>query len=96
MFTTDTAIYTAYDDHRAYDPAEAEKNLMRAVLKTAMDDISRRGEARRDARLFFNSNDDNYLFSFISICRHLCLCPHTIRELVGVRPMPSLTERMAA
>ncbi len=96
MLKTDTAIYTAYEDHRAFDPAESERNLMREILKTAMDDINRRGEARRDARLFFTSNDELYLFSFISICRHLNLCPQTIRDLVGVSPMPSLAERMAA
>ena len=96
MYTTDTAIYTAYDDHRAYDPAESERNLMRAVLKSAMDDMTRRGEARRDARLFFTSDDDDYLLSFVSICRHLALCPHTIRELVGIRPTVSIADRMAA
>ena len=80
----DTAIYTAYDDHKETDIAEPERNLMRAILKSAMDDMSKRGEALRDALLFFNNPDDSYLFSFRSICNHLDLCPLTIRFLVGL------------
>ncbi len=96
MLTTDTAIYTAYDDHRDYDVAESERNLMRAVLKTAMDDITKRGEAYREARVFFSSEDDYYLFSFLSICRHLELCPRTIRAFVGVYPISAIRKLMAA
>lgn len=80
----ESAIYTAYDDHRQKDPAEAERNLMRAVLRTAMDDIRRRGEAHRDARRYFLSSDDHYLFSFLSVCTHLELCPRTIQTVVGL------------
>lgn len=95
MFLPDTAIYVAYEDHRWLDTAEAERNLMRAILKSAMDDMNKRGEALREARLFFLCEDESYLFSFHSICRHLALCPHTIRELIGVRPV-DLKARMAA
>ena len=80
----DTAIYTAYDDHKELDLAEPERNLMRAILKSAMDDMTKKGEALRDAMLFFNNPDDSYLFSFKSICSHLDLCPLTIRFLVGL------------
>ena len=80
----DTAIFTAYDDHKELDMAEPERNLMRAILKSAMDDMTKRGEALRDAMLFFNNPDDSYLFSFKSICSHLDLCPLTIRFLVGL------------
>jgi len=80
----ETAIYTAYDDHRAKDPAEAERNLMRAVLRTAMDDVRRRGEAHRDARRYFLSQNDHYLYSFLSVCTHLELCPRTIQTVVGL------------
>lgn len=90
----DTAIYSAYDDFKGLDPSESEKNLMRAILKTAMEDMNRNGEARRDAKLFFISNEDIYLFSFISICHHLDLCPFTIRELVGVRVRPDVKHRV--
>ena len=80
----DIAIFTAYDDFCALDSAEAEKNLMRAILKSAMDDMGRTGEMHREAREFFMCPDDHYLFSFLSICHHLELCPHTIRWLLGI------------
>ena len=80
----DTAIYTAYDDHTPQDAADAEKNLMRAILTSAMQDIKKRGEAYRDARRYLSSGDDSYLYSFESICRHLDLCSATLRELCGV------------
>ncbi|MCB0322404.1 MAG: hypothetical protein KDD69_02490 [Bdellovibrionales bacterium] len=83
----ETAIYAAYDDHRHRDPAEAERNLMRAVLRTAMEDIRKRGEPYRDARRYFLSTDELYAFSFLNVCYHLDLCPRTIRTVVG------LTER---
>ena len=36
----DVAIYSAYDDYKSLDVAEAEKNLMRAILKSALDAVS--------------------------------------------------------
>ncbi|MCC6933778.1 MAG: hypothetical protein IT292_11110 [Deltaproteobacteria bacterium] len=84
MFREDIALFTVYDDHVSYDTAEGERSLMRAILKSAMDDMNRSGLLRRQAIEFFNHFDDNYLYSFISICRHLDLCPYTIRYLVGL------------
>ena len=81
---TDIAIYTAYDDFKGIDSAEAEKNLMRALIKSAMDDMRKTGEASREAIRYFQSNEDYYLFSFLSVCRHLELCPRTIRAVVGL------------
>jgi hypothetical protein len=80
----DSAIYTAYDDFKGMDSAEAEKNLMRAILKSAMDDIRKRGEPSKEALTYFLSEEDYYLFSFLSVCRHLGLCPRTIRTMVGL------------
>ena len=85
MSKADSAIYTAFDDFVPNDTAVAEKNLMRAILKLAMSDMQRRGERYNDARRFFLSNDDRYLFSFLNICRVLRVCPRTVRILVGLR-----------
>jgi len=87
---SDIAIYTAFEDHQTADSAEAEKNLMRAVLQSAMDDMQRTGERYREARQYFVSNDDQYVFSFLSVCYHLDLCSKTIRKLVGVHPRPQM------
>ncbi len=78
------SVYIAYDDHEGFDSALAEKNLMRAILKTAMEDIRKRGEPYREARRYLLSNDERYLFSFMSVCGHLNLCPKTIRRVLGL------------
>jgi len=80
----DIAIHTAYDDFKGIDSAEAVKNLMRALVKSAMDDMRKKGEAAREAIRYFQSEEDYYLYSFLSVCRHLGLCPRTIRTVVGL------------
>jgi hypothetical protein len=80
----ETAIFVAHEDFNKRDVAEAEKNLMRAILQTAMEDIRKKGEVYRDARRYFSSKDDFYLYSFLSICYHLDLCPRTIRTVIGL------------
>lgn len=80
----DTPVFTAYEDFNPLDIAEPEKNLMRAVLKSAMEDVRKRGEPYRDARRYLMSNDELYLFSFLSVCYHLNLCPKTIRRVLGL------------
>ena len=57
---------------------------MRAVLRTAMDDLTKKGEVYRDARRFFLSREEYYLYSFMSICYHLDLCPKTIYTILGL------------
>ncbi len=82
---TDThQIYTAYEDYQNFDSADAEKNLMRAILRAAMDDIRKRGVAYRDARRYFLSGDEFYVYSFLNVCHHLELCPKTILQRLGL------------
>lgn len=94
-FRAETAIFVAHEDFKRRDVAEAERNLMRAVLQTAMEDIRKKGEVYNDARRYFNSKDDYYLYSFLSICYHLDLCPRTIRTLVGLCESAGLIPRDA-
>ena len=82
---TETAIFVAHDDYNKRDEAESEKNLMRAILQSAMEDIRKKGEAHRDARRYFSSKDDFYLYSFLSVCYHLDLCPRTIQTVIGLQ-----------
>ena len=91
----DTAIFSAFEDHVSKDPALGERNLMRAILRTAFEDLNRRGEAYRMARMFLLSEDVAYVYSFRSICTVLSLCPHTIRTRLGLFKS-SDSERMAA
>ena len=76
--------HVAHEDHVAYDPAEAERNLLRAVLMSAMTDIKKSGEAKRQATEFFMSEEDDYLFSFKSICAFLNIDADKIVRVTGV------------
>lgn len=80
----DTAIFTAFEDFDIYDKALPERNLMRAILRSVMDDIKKSGEPYREAKKYILSDDDTYVFSFVSVCHHLGLCPRTIRRIVGI------------
>ena len=80
----ETAIYIAHDEWIPRDPTEAERNLMRAVLNSAIADIQKAGEPAQEAKQFFKNDDEDYLFSFKSICAQLNLCPTTILSIVGL------------
>jgi len=81
----DTAIYVAYDDHVPYDPAKPERELLRAILMTAMSDLKRSGEVGRQAKAYFLSTDDAYIFSFYSVCKLLDVDPDTILVITGLK-----------
>lgn len=85
QFGSDSAMFTAYEDHKNPDISEPEKNLMRAILRSAMDDIQRDGDAKRQAKSYFLSDGESYLYSFQSICNQLDLCEQTILDLVGLK-----------
>lgn len=80
----ETAIFTAFEEHKHFDQAEAERNLMRALLKTLMDDVQKGGEHKRRALAYIYSREEDYVFSFVSVCKHLDICPKTIQTLLGL------------
>jgi hypothetical protein len=80
----DTAIFTAYDDHVPFDPLEPERNLLRAVLMSALNDVNAEGSRGEEAKLFFLDSDEHYIFSFQSICQFLSLDPGTILKVTGL------------
>lgn len=94
----DAAMHTAFDEFNPPDSAESERNLMRAILRTAMDDIQKTGAPYREAYAYLTSDDDRYLYSFLSICYHLELSPMTIRGYCGIVRMErrAKPEQMAA
>lgn len=89
-------IFTAYEDYQVWDSATPEKNLMRSILRSAMDDLKKHGEYHRDAKRFFLSNEDKYLFSFTSICNHLNLCPKKVRIELGLIRISMAEDTLAA
>lgn len=79
-----TAIFTAFDDSEAPELATPERNLLRAVLLNAISDMNRDGEFSRKARDYFLNKEEDYLFSFQSVCGFLNINPHHILILVGL------------
>ena len=82
----DTAIYVAHEDNAPCDPTVPEKNLLRAVLLSALSDLRKPGEASRRAQEYLLSKEEDYLFSFISICDYLLIDPRRILTVVGLGP----------
>lgn len=78
------AIFEAYEDSQAWDPSTPEKNLLRAMLITAMADLRKKGKVGRLARQYFLNGNDQYLFSFRSVCAFLDLDPEQILRKVGL------------
>lgn len=80
----DTAIYVAYDDHEPLDTAFAEKNLLYAILNAALTDVRRPGTDSAKAIQYLLSPDEEYLFSFRSICNLLGLDPKRVLIATGL------------
>ncbi|MEY4667365.1 MAG: hypothetical protein RL518_64 [Pseudomonadota bacterium] len=79
-----TAIYVGFDDYEQPELATPEKNLLRAILLNAIADVNRPGEFSRRAKDYFLSKEDDYIFSFQSVCSFLNVNPHHILILVGL------------
>lgn len=81
----DTAIYSAYDDYEARDPAAPEKNLLLAILMTAVRDLDKSGSTAQQARDYFLEQDDTYVFSFMSVCTLLGVSAHRVLSHLGLQ-----------
>jgi len=79
-----TAIYVAYEDFDPFDPACPEKNLLFAILSSALVDLEKSGEARKRAVEFFLSPENDYIFSFRAICSYLNVDPGKILLVKGL------------
>lgn len=85
-----TIIFVADDDFELFDPSYPEKDLLRAVLLNAIDDLDHNGlEGKRALDFFLSPDHEDYLFSFRSICNHLDLDPNTLLRQIGLSAKPS-------
>lgn len=91
----DTVAFTAFEDYQVWDSSKPERNLLQAILGTALEDLRRGGYHARQARNFFLSNNDAYLFSFTSICDQLGICPNKIRSALAVKYPGHFTRKSA-
>lgn len=81
---SEQAIYVAHEDSPPFDPAAPEKNLLRAILMSALSDLRKSGETGKKAQEFFLDIDEDYVFSFRSICSYLNVDPDKILLVTGV------------
>jgi hypothetical protein len=78
-----TAIDVAYSDYEA-GLTSAEEELLLAILIAALQDLNESGRKGRKAREYLLSLDEEYLFSFKSICDHLMLDPENLLKRLGL------------
>ena len=80
----DTAIYVAYEESEPLDSALAERNLLRAILLNALHDLRKNGDQAKKAIEYFLNPEDDYIFSFKSVCNHLDLDGHRVLQVIGL------------
>ena len=90
LITNNTALFSAYDDYQSLQSKMPERELMVAVLRSAIDDYLADGREKRNAIHYLLNNDSYYVFSFVSICTYLEICPHLLRVRLGLVP-PTLS-----
>mgnify|MGYP001350210148 CR=1 FL=1 len=89
----ETSIFIAYDDFEPLDESQSEKFLLKAVLNSAINEVVRDGLKAKDAVRYFLDTDEEYLFSFRSICEHLNISPKQILIVSGLYNNPEFMYR---
>ena len=72
------------DEGEPFDPANPERNLLAAVLLSAVADLHKPGDENRRAIEFFMSVEEDYVFSFRSICSFLNIDPSKVLQCMGL------------
>lgn len=90
----ETAIHIAYEDVEPFDYSQPEKNLLKALILNALSDLRRPGEPNRRAMEYFLSPEEDYLFSFRSVCTFLDVDPDKVLMVIGLRKPPTHDEIM--
>ena len=78
---------------KGYDPI---KELMRAVILRTIDDFNSVGEQRLEAIDYMESDEEEYLFSFRAICRHLNIDPDKTKQYIMFPKKKISTRRRTA
>lgn len=84
-----TDIIQLGDSSRPWDPSESEKSLLLAILQSAVVDLGQNGKVAQQAVDFFLDVDDDYIFSFRSICDYLSIDHRQVLKVVGLMPIES-------
>lgn len=74
----------------------AVSELMRAMILRAIEDLNGPPEVRAEALLYITNNDDNeYVLSFVSICRYFGFDPQKTRDAI-LKPQKKIRTRRRA
>ncbi len=73
----------------------AESELMRAIILRVIDDYNSAGELHKSAVEYLSDEDEEYVFSFKSICRYLGFDPARTREGI-INPQRKISTRRRA
>jgi hypothetical protein len=83
----------AYLDAQGYSGLS---ELMRAMILRTIEDIQSGGELREEAIQYLMTDDEEYVLSFTSICRHFGFNPEKTRDAILNAKSRIKTRRRAA
>ena len=83
----------SYNSGKGYTPLS---ELMRAIILRAIEDFNSTGEHHDEAIEYLCDEDEEYIFSFVSICRHFGLDPDKTRRAIMFAEHRISTRRRAA
>jgi len=83
----------SYHGGNGYDPMH---ELMRAIILRAIDDYNSTGELHDEAIEYLFSEEEEYIFSFRAICKHLGFDPGKTRHMIMNATHRISTRRRAA
>ena len=86
-------IDMAFDPGKGYN---AITELMRAIILRVVEDIKSGGELREEALAYMHDEEEDYIFSFISICTYLGFDPAATRHEILHTKRRISTRRRAA
>lgn len=89
-------IDVSFGAGKGYDPIN---ELMRAMILRVIDDLRSGGEFREEALAYImndsEEDEDEYIFSYRAICRHMNLDPVKTREMI-LHPVKRISTRRRA
>jgi hypothetical protein len=86
-------IDMSYSPGKGYD---AVNELMRAMILRTVDDFNSTGELHNEAVEYMMDSNDEYIFSFAAICKHLGMDPAKTRFSIMNATHRISTRRRAA
>lgn len=88
----DCAIYEAYEDFEPLLLQLPERKLLTAIILRAVHDYHLTGPSRDQALDYLLSDEDDYIFSFRSVCSYLEVDADEVLRWAGVKDLQDSEE----